>query len=83
MGFLPSGVCRFCKCTETEPCTLQDGEACGWIDKDRNCCNNPACQRAKAALLRRYIAPRKRLTPMDVHKDIVARGRSKKKRRAA
>jgi hypothetical protein len=38
-----AGVCRYCRCTEANPCHLPDGEACNWFDPTRTLCSAPAC----------------------------------------
>lgn len=40
-----AGKCRFCGCTELEPCTLSTGDPCIWYDAGRECCTNPNCIR--------------------------------------
>lgn len=46
------GICRFCHCTEDDPCFLQvDDEmtTCSWFDSAQTVCSNPRC-------IDRYIA---------------------------
>lgn len=44
---LKPGVCRFCGCTETTPCTvpIDEGETgpCSWVDANATLCTNPNC----------------------------------------
>ena len=42
-----AGVCRYCRCSPEEPCRLRTGDDCHWINGARNCCSNPACERAR------------------------------------
>jgi hypothetical protein len=52
----PSGVCRFCGCTETTPCSaLRTGECCAWADRTQTFCTNPKCL---AKDVRRALASR-------------------------
>lgn len=47
----PSGVCRFCGCTEENACTLQmwptpigvGMKTCSWADEAKTICTNPKC----------------------------------------
>jgi hypothetical protein len=66
----PPGVCRYCNCTEENACRLPDGEACAWLNTDRDVCSAPACLAAHSRALkrderRRYQRPRRR-TPADI-----------------
>jgi hypothetical protein len=79
------GKCRYCGCTESDPCRLQDGDECSWLNTRQTVCNAPGCQRQYYAALA-ALAPRKRrLTSVDINKLICGRGRKKtaKKGRAA
>lgn len=38
-----SGICRYCRCIESNACKLPDGEACAWFDNERTVCSAPAC----------------------------------------
>ena len=67
----PAGVCRFCHCSEANPCTLPTGDACGWFDAERTVCTAPACLNAYFAESRRKASDaaakfRKR-TPAEIH----------------
>jgi len=73
------GVCRFCHCTESNACTLPNGDPCSWFDLNRTVCNSPACITAYHALIARQKfaqkqATRKR-TPAEIHELIRRRGR--------
>jgi hypothetical protein len=51
MSNVVPGQCRYCGCTETEPCTqcmALHGE-CAWFNKERNCCAALGCRRAELA----------------------------------
>jgi hypothetical protein len=37
------GACRYCGCTESNPCTTETGEPCAWFDNDRTVCTAPGC----------------------------------------
>lgn len=44
------GICRFCGCTETDPCfDLLNNTTCGWDDSGRTVCTICADERRKAA----------------------------------
>lgn len=82
-----SGVCRFCRCTESNPCSTPPcGEPCAWVDANRTVCSNPSCLRAWGDLKRRADFERKRRlrkrTPAEIHELIMRkkRGRSKQRR---
>lgn len=38
--------CRYCGCTESNPCRLRDGDQCGWGDTGRTFCSRDACVKA-------------------------------------
>lgn len=38
-----TGECKYCFCTEDDPCFLRHGETCGWIDDTKTCCTAPDC----------------------------------------
>jgi hypothetical protein len=40
---LHPGVCRVCGCTDTDPCELNETQACWWIDEAHTLCSNPRC----------------------------------------
>ena len=44
--------CRFCRCTEDDPCTLVTNEACV-LNVITLCCNNPGCLVALGQMRRR------------------------------
>lgn len=37
------GVCRYCGCTQFNPCVRRDGSPCGWWDLDLTVCTRPEC----------------------------------------
>jgi len=78
MSYMIPGKCRYCGCTETSPCTLQDGDTCGWHDNARTVCSAPGCVRQYIADSRRRPARRKKTTA-EVHAEIVRRGRRGKR----
>lgn len=81
MPFLMTGQCRYCGCTESNPCKLQTGEECSWYDKVRTVCNGPSCVRQYEAERRQRRATKRKKTTAEVHAEIMQRGR--RKRRAA
>jgi hypothetical protein len=83
MRFLIAGKCRYCGCTESSPCTLQDGDTCGWHDNTRTVCSGPACMRQFAADSLRAKQGRRKRTPADVHAEIMQRNRGRRSKRAA
>lgn len=44
-----SGICRICKCTDANPCVIQDGMlaegtwVCTWLDEAHTLCSNLDC----------------------------------------
>ena len=42
MSYQP-GVCRYCRCTESSPCTTETGDPCAWFDRDRTVCTYSRC----------------------------------------
>lgn len=39
-----SGRCRYCRCTEDNPCsTPPSGEPCAWFNAERTVCTNDKC----------------------------------------
>jgi hypothetical protein len=87
MTVVMPGVCRHCGCTESNACTLANGDGCSWTDRERRVCSNPACIRAEAARLARIredLAARdRRPNSADIHRLIAGRGRKRRKGRAA
>ena len=79
----PAGRCVYCRCTETTPCTLPNGDPCAWLDRLRIVCNSPACLKAYAAERKKIASAQqtRRRTPAQVHAEIVAERQAK--RRAA
>jgi hypothetical protein len=54
MALIVPGTCRYCGCTEEEPCSLcqaTKGE-CAWYDQERTVCAGAGCVRAEKARLR-------------------------------
>jgi hypothetical protein len=88
-GSIVSGRCRYCRCTEDNPCRLPEGDACSWFDRSRTVCTNPACltaifaaqYREKEQAARAQAQARRRRTPGEVAALIVAE--KKQKRQAA
>ena len=40
---LVNGVCRYCGCTNDEPCRLGNGDQCGRARTDGTLCTGPRC----------------------------------------
>jgi hypothetical protein len=78
-----AGECRHCRCSESSPCKLPNGDTCMWIDKTRTVCSSPSCVKAETARRSRIdVASRPRkLTPAEVH--LLIRGRKLPKRERA
>lgn len=43
------GRCRFCGCTENDPCHIGRYLTCYWIDETKTVCSNLACVEAEIA----------------------------------
>jgi hypothetical protein len=67
----PPGICRYCRCTETNACRLPNGDTCVWLTADRDVCSAPACIRQyRVDMDRAGEAARRaqrRPTPADIH----------------
>lgn len=73
------GVCRFCSCTESTPCSTPPcGEPCAWTNRARTVCSAPKCQAALADEKRKaeYEARQRnrKRTPAEIH-DLIRRKR--------
>lgn len=74
MSTIIPGVCRHCRCTETAPCMLSDGDGCSWTDRSRLVCNGPQCVKAETERKAKIEAARpRRLTSAEVS-DAIRRG---------
>ena len=84
MSVIIPGKCRHCGSTDHNPCRLEDGEPCSWIDATRTVCSRPACilaeQARKAQAEEAYRQSTRKLTPAEVHELIKNRGRRKPKK---
>jgi len=86
---LTAGVCRYCGCTEENPCSVPpycDGDTCGWIGgTGRTVCTAPPCimRWAEDSKAVKRASKKKRLTSADINDLICGRRRKKKKGRAA
>lgn len=49
-----SGTCRFCGCTEANPCNLRTGDNCCWVDSDRTVCSRPSCIHAEMMRMKNF-----------------------------
>lgn len=84
MTLVAPGTCRYCNCTESNACKLEDGEPCCWVDRTRTVCSNPACVKAEGDRIRKVNADceaqkrARRLTSADVHRLITGRGRRRR-----
>jgi len=68
------GVCRHCRCTDTNPCLLSNSDTCCWVDRTRLVCSNPTCIKAEQARKAQIEAARpKRLSSAEVS-DAIRRG---------
>jgi hypothetical protein len=68
------GVCRHCGCTDSSPCTLHDGDACCWTDRERMVCSAPRCVNAEAARVRASRAQQQPVKPKSRFAELKARG---------
>lgn len=84
--------CRFCHCTDEDPCTLPTGDPCAWVTKIADRCNNPRCLAAFAAECRKALRETNELIrkarmapyPGQIHRARLAAMRGKRgKKRAA
>jgi len=79
----PPGVCRFCRCSEEDPCSFHRSEGPVWIAKARNCCNAPACIRARneehAARMRMESEWKRKRTPAEIGALIAEEQREKRR----
>jgi hypothetical protein len=62
-----AGTCRFCRCTEDDPCRIPGGDSCSWYVATRDVCTAPGCITAYHAELRRKMSRNKRRTPAEIH----------------
>ena len=72
----PPGQCKYCKCTEENPCGLPCGDTCGWITRQQNVCTAPSCARQYFASLK-ASRPRK-LSSSEINGLICGKSRKKK-----
>jgi hypothetical protein len=80
---MSAGTCRFCHCTEADPCRIPGGDTCAWMDGTRTVCTAPACQNAYWAESRRKSSDaaamfRKR-SPAEIHELIKQEKRAKRR----
>ncbi len=68
-----AGRCRYCRCTEDNPCRLPEGDRCCWWDRTRTLCTGPACLTA-------HYAARKRREAAEVRAQARAREKAGRKR---
>jgi hypothetical protein len=59
---MSAGTCKFCHCTEDDPCRIYGGDTCGWNDGTRTVCTAPGCMNAYFAQQRRLMAQSRRST---------------------
>jgi hypothetical protein len=79
-----TGRCRFCRCTEDNPCRVPGGDTCAWYLKTRDVCTAPACITAYHAQQARLVAQTsrtKKRTPGQIHALMLEEKRAR--RRAA
>ncbi len=79
MAYLMPGKCRYCGCTESNACVLQDGDTCSWHDNTRTVCTAPGCVRQFIADSRRRRPMRRKKSTAEVHAEIMRRGRRGKR----
>jgi hypothetical protein len=79
------GTCRFCHCTESNPCVLPNGDPCSWFDMSREVCNAPACIRQRADRIRAaaHAAFRPKRTPADIERIKLEERRARARRSRA
>lgn len=77
---MKAGVCRYCHVTDDQV----DGDRLRWHDAERTCCSQYACvkQYERAAQITRDFRPRRR-SPAEVHQQIVAEHRERRRRARA
>lgn len=54
-----AGTCRVCGCTETTPCIDEDGDPCGWANKEKTLCT-VCCTKQAVADIKADTAARKK-----------------------
>jgi hypothetical protein len=79
VAYLMPGKCRYCGCTESNACVLQDGDTCSWHDNTRTVCTAPGCVRQFIADSRRRRPVRRKKSTAEVHAEIMRRGRRGKR----
>lgn len=74
-------ACRFCRCTESDPCRIPGGDFCSWYVATRDVCTSPGCIIAYHAELRRKAAVRspKKRTPGQIHALMMEEKRTKRR----
>lgn len=74
---MSAGRCRFCRCTETDPCRIPGGDTCAWYVATRDVCTAPGCITAYHAELRRKHT--KKRTPGQIHALMMEEKRAKQR----
>jgi hypothetical protein len=69
-----AGICRYCLCTDEDPCFIRDGmgrrRGCMWVDAEQTICSMPLCQK-KVAIEDRIFVEARRL-PLALFELVVA-----------
>jgi hypothetical protein len=73
------GQCRYCKCTEDDPCKTPGGNECGWVTAKKDRCSAPGCLVAFDAERRR--AWEKDGNYLRAMRELRAKGSKKKSKR--
>ncbi|HCT62081.1 MULTISPECIES: hypothetical protein [Acidobacterium] len=54
-GYWPSGICRFCGCSDFNACREKNGRNCRWANPERTLCDSTSCLRQLGILIRRHM----------------------------
>ena len=79
---MSAGQCRFCHCTEADPCRIPGGDTCAWYIASRDVCTAPGCITAYHAQQNRLAAQTSRTrkrTPAQIHALIMEEKRTKQR----
>jgi hypothetical protein len=85
MSAIQPGTCRFCGCTEDDPCSVPPygaGDTCAWLDAECTVCSNCAgawAAKERAEQAARIAARPKKLTSWQVHEQILEERRARRR----